>query len=52
MQCGTVSFVLCDNLYIDIWVIMCYIQQSLFYGRNRKTVQFVTVSAVLCSSFF
>jgi len=39
VQCGTVSAVLCDSVYIGIGCCMCYGQKCCVYGRNRQTVQ-------------
>jgi len=50
LQCGRVSAVLCDNVYIGIGSRVCYGKQCCVYGRKRETVQCGTVSAVLCDT--
>jgi len=30
-------------VYIGIWFLVCYVQQCLFYGRNREKVKYGTV---------
>jgi len=48
VQCGTVSALLCDSVYIGIGCRVCCGQQCSVYGRNRQTVQCGTVTVPYC----
>jgi len=45
---GRIRPVLCDTMYIGVGFSESYGQQCYVYGWNRKPVQCVAVSAVLC----
>jgi len=45
---GSIRPVLCDTMYIGVGFSESYGQQCYVYGWNRKPVQCVAVSAVLC----
>jgi len=49
-RCVTVSVVMSDSVYIDIWCCECYGQQCFVYERKGQPVQWGIVSIVFRES--